>query len=127
MNEYVEAYYAAYLGLCAVLIVWLSWNFHRSGTVFLHDTFGGNIMLVRAVTHLLDVGFYLVSLGYVAISYRIWEPLNSRWAVAEAAIGRVGGFLLLLGFAHLFNLLLLAIFRKRGMTSGAVGETGVAG
>lgn len=112
---YVEAYYAAYLGACAVLIGWLSWTLHRSGAVFLHDAFAGNATLVQAVGHLLDIGFWLVSLGYVALSYRIlWGPINSYWMVAEAVVSKLGGFLLLLGFAHLFNLLLLAIFRRRG-------------
>jgi hypothetical protein len=122
---YLNAYYAAYLGLCAGLILLLSWIFHRSGSVFLDDAFGGNRALVRAVTHLLDVGFYLVSIGYVGVSYRIlWGPINSYGMVAEAVIGKLGGFLLLLGFAHLFNLLLLALFRKRGMTSTGAGATG---
>jgi hypothetical protein len=121
---YLEAYYTAYLGLCAVLILLLSLTFHNAGSVFLHDAFGGNATLVRAVAHLLDVGFYLVSLGYVGVSYRIlWGPINSYGMVAEAVIGKLGGFLLLLGFAHLFNLLLLALFRKRG---AAASGTGVA-
>jgi hypothetical protein len=32
-------------------------------------------------------------------------------------LGEIGGFLLLLGFVHLFNLLLLAIFRRRTVVS----------
>jgi hypothetical protein len=33
--------------------------------------------------------------------------------VAQTVSAKVGSFLLLLGFAHLFNLLLLAIFKRR--------------
>jgi hypothetical protein len=112
---YLEAYYASYLGLCAALIFWLGRTLHRAGSVFLGDSFGGNSTLVRAVAHLLDVGFYLVSIGYVGVSYQtFWQQINSYELVAQAVSTKLGGFLLLLGFAHLFNLLLLAIFRRRG-------------
>lgn len=123
-TTYLIAYYVAFLGLCAGLIIWLGWTLLRSGSVFLSDTFGGNTTLVHAVARLLDIGFYLVSLGYVCLSYRIlWGPINSYGMVAEAVIGKVGGLLLLLGFAHLFNLLLLAIFRRRGTAAaGAAGQ-----
>ena len=111
---YLEAYYASYFGLCAALIFWLGWTLHRAGSVFLSDAFGGNATLVRAVAHLLDVGFYLVSIGFVGVSYQtFWQQINSYEMVAQAVSAKVGGFLLLLGFAHLFNLLLLAIFRRR--------------
>ncbi|HEV2488039.1 MAG TPA: hypothetical protein VGT08_21135 [Terracidiphilus sp.] len=112
---YLEAYYASYLGLCAALIFWLGWTLHRAGSVFLSDAFGDNATLVRAVAHLLDVGFYLVSIGYIGVSYQtFWQQINSYEMVAQTVSAKVGGFLLLLGFAHLFNLLLLALFRRRG-------------
>ncbi len=116
-----EVYYTAYLGLCAVLILWLGWILHSAGSVFLNDAFQGNATLVRAVAQLLDVGFHLVSIGYVAVSYRNFWPTNSYADVAQQVCLKVGGFMLLLGFAHLFNLLLLALFRRRGSAaSGAV-------
>jgi len=114
-NMYLEVYYATYFGLCTALIIWLGWTLHRAGSVFLSEAFAGNVTLVRAVAHLLDVGFYLVSVGYVAVSYQSWGQAFSGYGmVAQLVSVKVGGFLLLLGFAHLFNLLLLAFFRRRG-------------
>jgi len=112
---YLEAYYASYLGICAALIFWLGWTLHRTGSVFLSDAFAGNATPVRAVAHLLDVGFYLVSVGYVCVTYQlfVWPQINSYQRVAQTVSAKVGGFLPLLGFAHLFNLLLLAIFKRR--------------
>ena len=120
-----EVYYTAYFGLCAVLIIWLGWILQSAGSVFLNDAFGGNATLVRAVAQLLDVGFYLVSVGYVAVSYRNFWPTNSySYAdVVQQVCIKVGGLMLLLGIAHLFNLLLLALFRRRGSAaSGAVAS-----
>jgi hypothetical protein len=112
---YLETYYATYLGLCTALILWLGWTLHRAGSAFLNDAFAGNATLVTAVAHLLDVGFYLVSVGYVTVTYQtFWQQIPNLSTLIQIISTKIGGFLLLLGFAHLFNLLLLAIFRRRG-------------
>jgi len=120
---YVIAYYCIDLGACAVLIVWLGRVFHKAGRVFLNDAFAGNETLVRAVARLLDIGFYLVSVGYVALTYFTMFPLNDLTAVARLVLWKVGGLMLLLGIAHLFNLLLLALFRQR-RAGGATAAPG---
>ena len=118
---YHEAYYFTYFGLCAALIAGLAYTLHRSGAVFLADAFDGNQVLVRAVANLLDVGFYLVSCGYVAISYRMLMSFESLEEMAQIVCIKIGVFLLLLGFVHFFNLLLLAIFRHRSVRTARTG------
>jgi hypothetical protein len=116
-GDYLGTYYSVYLGACAPLIAGLGWIFHRAGGVFLKDAFAGNTTLVDAVARLLDIGFYLVSVGYVAISYSTEWPIVDYATVAKIAITKIGGLMLLLGAAHLFNLLLLALFRQRRTAS----------
>jgi hypothetical protein len=119
---HLETYYGVYLGLCAGVIVWLGWTFHRSGSVVLRDAFQ-SAAVAQAITRLLDIGFYLVSVGYVAVTYcTFWHEIDSYPAAFESAVSKVGGFLLLLGFAHVVNLLVLALFRRRGAAAnGAAG------
>ena len=112
-HDYLETYYCIYLGTCATLTVWISWILRRAGRVFLNDVFVGNTILVRAVARLLDIGFYLVSIGYVAVSYQTMWPINDPGTVVRIASVKIGGLLFLLGVAHFFNLLLLALFRQR--------------
>jgi hypothetical protein len=114
---YVTAYYFTYLALCAALIFWVARTLHRSGDVFLNDAFRGDVGLIRSVTHLLDIGFYLICIGYVMLTVRNYAWLQNLDQVFQSEIYKLGFFLLLLGAIHLFNLLLLAIFRRRG-TSG---------
>jgi len=118
MNQTI--YYVSYLGICAALILWLARILNRSGAIFLHDSFGDKEVLIHSIAHLLDIGFYLLSFGYVALSIRInWEiwPNERLGQVLGFEVSEIGGFLLLLGSVHLFNLLLLAIFRRRTVVS----------
>jgi hypothetical protein len=110
---YIEAYYWLYLGASAILIAALGWTFHRAGGVFLRDAFAENARLVDAVARLLDIGFYLVSVGYVAMTYStLMTTIDLSWMLKIVSM-KIGGLMLLLGVAHLFNLLLLALFRQR--------------
>jgi hypothetical protein len=112
-------YYCVYLGVCALLIAGLGWTFHRAGRVFLKDAFAGNTTLVDAVARLLDIGFYLVSVGYVAMTYSTYLPSMDLGWLLRIVSWKAGGLMLLLGIAHLFNLLLLALFRQRRAPSAA--------
>lgn len=110
---FLGAYYAIYPGCCAIVIAVLGFIFHRSGAVFLNNAFAGNHTLARAVGRLLDVGFYLLSLGYVGLScVPEWE-INDHATLAKSVIGKIGGLLVLMGVGHIFNMLLLALFRQR--------------
>jgi hypothetical protein len=112
-------YFILYAVLCAVLIVWLAIVLHNAGDVFLHDSFPGRQELAKAVARLLDIGFYLVSFGYVALTFQTYMPLDKIGQVTEVISIKVGCFLLLLGAMHFFNLLLLAIFRRRAPATAA--------
>ena len=109
----LEIYYAVYLGSCAIIIAALAVIFHRSGSIFLNNAFAGNHTLARAVGRLLDMGFCLLSLGYVGLSaIPDWE-IGDHLTLAKSVVGKVGGLLLLIGVGHIFNMLLLALFRQR--------------
>lgn len=113
MNPYQVAYYTLYLGAGTALTFWLGRTLRRSGAVLLGEAFHGHAELVTAIARLLSIGFYLLSFGFVAASFANYETLSTAGQVILMVSGRLGGFALLLGATHFFNLLLLAIFRRR--------------
>lgn len=110
---YGTQYYLAYGIVCGILIAGLSIVLHWAGDVFLHDAFRDRPDLTRAVARLLDIGFYMVSAGYVSMTFHSWADFRSPADVATVIATKAGIFLLLLGFLHSFNLLVLAMFRGR--------------
>jgi hypothetical protein len=121
-DMYQEIYYVAYFSLCAALVALLARLLHRSGTAFLQEGFRDNPETVRALGRMLQMGLYLVSAGYVALSFPIYGRLQNAGQAAAAIVGKLGGFLLLLGFLHFFNLLILAIFRRRSIRIARAGD-----
>lgn len=114
-------YYAIYLGCCAVVISLLGFILHRSGAIFLNNAFTGNHTLARAVGRLLDMGFYLLSLGYVGISCIVDWSISDYHTLAKSVVGKLGGLLILMGVGHTFNVLLLALFRQRSSARMGAG------
>ncbi|MGB9031370.1 MAG: hypothetical protein WCC27_14710 [Acidobacteriaceae bacterium] len=110
---YQTDYYVLYSIACGVLIAGLALVLHWAGDVFLHDAFRDRRELAGAVARLLDIGFYLVSAGYVAVTFRTDVQYRTAVDVASVMATKLGFFLLLLGFLHAFNVLILAIFRGR--------------
>lgn len=119
---YREIYYVAYFGLCAVLSAGLAWTLRRFGTAFLRDSFRDRLEALNALFRLLDVGLYLVSAGYASLTVSSFPPFRDPSVIAHVIVMKLGGLLLLLGFAHILNLAILGLFRQRSIRATRAGE-----
>ncbi len=115
----LTVYYCAYLWSCAALVAGLSWILRRSRTILVRDALAGKAVTAAAIARLLDVGFYLISGGYVALTFQTALPMNDGQQVFDVLIQKLGWFSLVLGAIHLFNLLLLAMFRCNSASAPA--------
>jgi hypothetical protein len=109
----VVATYLAYLAICVPVALFVGWTLHRNGRVFLVEIFEGKEELADSINHLLMVGFYLGSLGFVSLMLDQFTTNPADTAEAIRTAGRqIGIILLVFGFAHLANMLLLGWARK---------------
>jgi len=109
----VAVIYAAYLAVSIGLTVVVASALSRSGQVLLAHLFGGDSGLAGAVNRMLVVGFYLLSLGYVALTVRTSGPITSAGQAIGVLSVKVGEELLVLGALYLLNIVLLTRFRRR--------------
>jgi len=107
--------YCIYLTLSLALTIWVAQTLHRNGHLFLVDCFHGNAALAGSVNHLLVVGFYLINTGFVALFLKIGGEVNGAQGIFEGVAGKLGIVLLVLGFMHFFNLLILAMMRRAAL------------
>ena len=110
--------YVIYLGAGIGLTAVVGRALARSGRAFLLDVFGDGGALAEAVTRLLVVGFYLLSLGFVALTMGMPGTINSVDQGVQLLSVKIGELLLVLGAAHFVNLFVLSrIRRSRSRTS----------
>ncbi len=103
-----EITYLIYLGVSAVITVWVARTLSRNGLVFLVEAFGHDEKLATSVNHLLVVGFYLINLGYVALALRLSARPTDVAEAIEHLSTKLGLVLLVVGAMHFFNVLVIA-------------------
>ena len=113
--NWIISTYLAYLAISVALTVWVARTLHKSGRIFLVDSFLGNEKLADSVNHLLVVGFYLINIGYVTLALKYGVAAASAQEAMETLSTKVGLVLLVLGGMHFFNLYVFTKMRKRAL------------
>ena len=114
------AVYAAYLGISLLLTIAVGWALARSGRVFLTSVFGDE-RLAGAVSRLLVVGFYLLNLGFVALTVSTPGQISSDRQAFGVLFSKVGAELLVLGVLYLVTIVLITRLRRRQRPGPASG------
>lgn len=113
-SSYMVAAYLLYLLVSITLTVWVAKTLQRNGAHFLHDAFLGKERLAESVNHLLVVGFYLMNIGYVALSLKEYRTIWTVQEVIELVCTKVGWVMVVLGGMHFFNLYVFNRIRRAG-------------
>lgn len=114
---YIVEAYSAYLVISIGLVIWVAVTLRRNGRLFLVDACHKNEALADSLNHLLNVGFYLVSLGMVSFLLPMEKPENPQAAI-EALSTHEGRVLMLLGGIHFLYLGLIARARRQAHDTG---------
>lgn len=105
--------YAVYLPITVGLTIWVAQTLLKNGKIFLVEIFKGDEELAGSVNKLLQVGFYLINIGYAVMALTISQELMDLQRTMEALSLKIGAIILILGFMHFFNLYILFQLRRR--------------
>jgi len=108
-NIYV---YILYLSLATLITVGVGRDLHKNGYFLILDLFQ-NKLFAKTVNNLLLTGYYLVNLGYVAIVISNFGTVDSLNLAMNELSKKLGAILLILGFLHFNNIILLHLLSRR--------------
>ena len=103
--------YFIYIAASVLLTIWVGRTLYRNGRPFLVSVFKED-GLADSVNRLLVIGFYLVNFGAAAILINTGGVPGSIAEMLKQTVTRIGVVLLVLGFMHFNNLLVLHIIRR---------------
>ena len=104
--------YPVYILASVILTIWVGNTLFRNGRPFLISVFKED-GLADSVNRLLVVGFYLVNFGAAAILINTGGQPDNVADTLKQTVTRVGVVLLVLGFMHFNNMLVLRAIRRR--------------
>jgi len=104
--------YVTYIVTSAFLTIWVGDTLYRNGRPFLVSVFKED-GLADSVNRLLVVGFYLVNFGAAAILINTGGAPGNVADMLKQTVTRVSVVLLILGFMHFNNLMILRAIRRK--------------
>jgi hypothetical protein len=117
-----------YFAVSVALVVAVGQALSRSGRAFLHEAYGaGQDGAAQAVSRLLVVAFYLLSMGFVVLTAPSWTAVTGAGQAAGLLSGKIGVLLLVLGFLHVTGTVFVARLRRRSWAADDAGRPGPAG
>jgi hypothetical protein len=104
--------YLVYAAVSLAATIWVALSLHRNGRVFLVENFHGQEKLADSVSHRLQVGFYLINVGFVSLALRYSAKPTEVVGAVECLSTKIGLVIVLLGFMHCFNMRMRVRFRE---------------
>lgn len=109
-NKLIVRAYLVYLPVVIGLTLFVSRILFRNGKVFLLDIFNGREDISNSTSRLLEVGFYLLNIGFALLVMKIgtgsYDPMDTNREFTEVLSYKIGRFAIYLGVMLFFNLYL---------------------
>jgi hypothetical protein len=117
-----------YFAVSVALVGAVGQALSRSGRAFLHEAYGADEDgAAQAVSRLLVVAFYLLSMGFVVLTAPSWTQVTGPGQAAGLLTGKIGVLLLVLGVLHVSSTVVVARLRRGRSWAPPAGPDDVLG
>ena len=105
--------YSCYFGIVFSVILFVGHYLYKNGKPLLLKRFHHDTDLALKINTLLLVGYYLVNLGGAILAVAIWPEVTDLSEVLRSLFYFLCRLLLILGYLHYINLLIINILSKK--------------
>lgn len=105
--------YILYFLITYFITVHTGLSFYRNGRVYILNLLEGNEVLTDYVNKLLLIGYYLLNLGYVALTMSEWERIDMLRDMITVIASKTGTIMLLLAYIHFVNMAVILIAGRK--------------
>ena len=114
--------YLGYLIICILVTLLVARALRTHGPVFMAGKDSNESPLIRAKTHLMIVGFYLITFGLIAFALRYGGSATDAKTAIELLSTKVGGMVFVIGFMHFSMVAVFASLRNQNPDGFAVAK-----
>lgn len=105
--------YILYMLITYVITVHVGLRFYRNGRVYILRLLHGDEPLTDTINRILLTGYYLLNLGYAALTISTWKTIHHPEEVFITVFTMTGKIMLTLAVIHFFNMGIIYLFSKR--------------
>lgn len=105
--------YLIYLSLTSVIIIKVGKLCYNNGNIFVSQLIPNHEELCHQINKMLLIGYYLLNLGYCAMTIISWEKIQNSTQLIEIIATKSAIIILTIGFMHYINIFLLTKYIKK--------------
>jgi hypothetical protein len=105
--------YIIYLSLTSIIIIKVGKLCYDNGNIFVSQLIPNHEELCHQINKTLLIGYYLLNLGYCAMTIISWEKIETANLLIEIIATKSAIIILTIGFMHYINILLLTKYIKK--------------
>ncbi|MEI9945133.1 MAG: hypothetical protein WDN26_13055 [Chitinophagaceae bacterium] len=107
------AAYIFYLFITYIITVHVGLVFYRNGKFYILKLLHGDERLTDFINRMLLTGYYLLNLGYVALTLSTWKTILTWTEVLVTVLVMTGKIMLTLAVIHFFNMAAIYLYSKK--------------
>ncbi|WP_199121365.1 hypothetical protein [Pedobacter sp. ASV28] len=100
--------YGLFILFIVLIIVWVGKICYKNGNLFVAELIPGHVELCHQINKVLLIGYYLVNIGYCALTLSFWEPIFSVSVLVEVVALKIATIIMILSVLHYLNIFILA-------------------
>lgn len=105
--------YIIYLSITSIIIIKVGKLCYDNGNIFVSQLIPNHEELCHQINKILLTGYYLLNLGYCAMTIISWEKINFSNQLIEIIATKSAIIILTIGFMHYINIFLLTKYIKK--------------
>ena len=105
--------YLIYLSLTSIIIIKVGKSCYDNGNIFVSQLIPNHEELCHQINKMLLIGYYLLNLGYCAMTIISWEKIQTSNQLIEIIATKSAIIILTIGFMHYINIILLTKYIKK--------------
>ena len=106
MNYNILGYFI-FITIIVLIIVFVGKICYRNGNIFVADLIPNHLDVCQQINQSLLVAYYLINIGYCAMTLVGWEEVKSSLQLIEVLAIKVATIICILSILHYLNILLL--------------------
>ncbi len=105
--------YAIFLVIISYIIIVVGKICYRNGNIYVASLIPHHMDLCQQINKMLLIAYYLVNIGYSAMTLVNWESINSTQQLIEIITTKTAVIVLLLSFLHYTNIYVLTNYIQK--------------
>ncbi|KQC00170.1 hypothetical protein [Pedobacter sp. Hv1] len=99
--------YGIFITIIILIIVVVGKICYRNGNIFVAELIPNHLELCQQINKSLLVGYYLVNIGYCAMTLADWETITSLLQLVEVIAIKISIIISILSILHYLNIIIL--------------------